>query len=120
MTDPTGEVLVYADPEGLARVRVRLEGGSLWLSQRQLSELFGTSIQNVSQHLRAIYAEAEVSAPATIKKYLIVQTEGGRSVSRSVEHYSLPEPVDADFDAAIANAKVLEQNRPRRPKGRRP
>lgn len=90
MTERTGEFLVYADPSGISRVQVRLEGGSVWLSQRHLAELFGTSIQNVSQHLRAIYREGEVSGPATIKKYLIVQTEGGRSVSRSVDHYSLP------------------------------
>ncbi|MDP2305532.1 MAG: RhuM family protein [Pseudomonadota bacterium] len=87
---PAGEFLVYPDPAGLSRVQVRLEGGSVWLSQRQLAELFGTSIQNVSQHLGAIYAEGELSRPATIKKYLIVQTEGERSVSRPVDHYSLP------------------------------
>ena len=61
MSDPSGEFLVYADPAGVARVRVRLDGGSVWLSQRHLAELFGTSIQNVSQHLRAIYREGEVS-----------------------------------------------------------
>lgn len=90
MTEPTGEFLLYVDPSGLARVQVRLEAGSVWMSQRQLAALFGTSIQNISQHLRSIYAECEVSASSTIKKYLIVQTEGERSVSRPTDHYSLP------------------------------
>lgn len=90
MSDPSGEFIVYADPAGVSRVHVRLERGTLWLSQRQLAELFGTSVQNVGQHLRVIFAEGEVSAEATIKKYFIVQSEGERQVSREVDHYALP------------------------------
>ena len=68
MSDPSGEFIIYADPAGVSRVQVRLERGTLWLSQRQLAELFGTSVQNVGQHLRVILAEGEISAEATIKK----------------------------------------------------
>jgi len=90
MSEPSGELLVYADADGRTRVQVRLEEGSLWLTQRQLAELFGTSVQNVNQHLKAIYAEGELSPEATIKKSLIVQLEGKRQVSRHVDLYSLP------------------------------
>jgi hypothetical protein len=90
VSEPRGELLVYVDTDGRTRVQVRLEDGSLWLSQRQLASLFGTTVQNVSQHLRSIYAEGELSPEATIKRSLIVQTEGARKVSRQVDHYALP------------------------------
>jgi hypothetical protein len=96
-SDTTGEVLVYTDPTGIVRLQVRLQDGTVWLNQRQLAELFGTSIQNVSQHLRAIYAEGEVSAQATIKQCLIVQNEGARIVSRSIDHYALPAIIALGF-----------------------
>jgi hypothetical protein len=89
MTDPTGEILVYADPSGLARVQVRLRGGSLWLTQAQLADLYGTTPQNITQHIRAIYTDRELSPEATCKDYLQVQTEGTRSVSRNAKHYDL-------------------------------
>lgn len=90
MTPSTGEILLYTDPMGVERLQVRLVEGTLWLTQRQLAALFDTSIQNISQHLRSIYSEGELAPEATIKKYLIVQSEGARQVSREVDHYSLP------------------------------
>ncbi len=91
MSDGTaGEVLLYTDADGSLRVQVRLHEGTLWLSQLQLAALFQTSKQNISLHLRNIYDEGELTREATVKKYLTVRTEGERSVSRAVLHYSLP------------------------------
>lgn len=90
MTDPTGEVVVYTDPSGIAHVQVRLHEGSVWLSQAQMAELYGTTPQNITQHIRAIYAEGEQAEGPTCKEYLQVRTEGNRRVSRSLKHYSLP------------------------------
>lgn len=84
------EMLLYTDPDGLVRVQVRLEDGSVWLSQAQLAELYGTTPQNITQHIRAIYAEGEQDEGATCKRYLQVRSEGSREVQRSVKHYSLP------------------------------
>lgn len=50
MTEPTGELLLYTDDAGTSRVHVRLHDGSVWMTQRQLANLFSTSVQNVSQH----------------------------------------------------------------------
>ena len=54
-----------------------------------MAELFQTSVPNVNQHLTAIYDESELQREATIKRYLIVQTEGSRQVSHEVDHYNL-------------------------------
>jgi len=63
---------------------------TLWLTQAQIAELFQTTVANINIHLKAIYADGELAAEATIKSHLIVRTEGSRGVSRPVLHYSLP------------------------------
>jgi hypothetical protein len=86
---PAGEIAVYQADEGDGRIQVRLEGDSVWLTQRSLAELYQTSVPNINQHIAAIYDEEELAREATIKKYLIVRTEGARQVRRSVDHYNL-------------------------------
>lgn len=90
VTETTGELILYSDASGAARLHVRLHEGSVWLTQRQLATLFSTSVQNVSQHLQGIYDDGESVAQETIKQFLIVQTEGSRQVSRKIDHYALP------------------------------
>jgi len=58
----------------------------VWLTQKQMAELFQTSKQNVSLRLQNVYDEGELAADSTVKKYLTVQTEGKRDVSRQIEH----------------------------------
>lgn len=84
---PGGEMLIYRD--GATNLRVRLDGETVWLTQRQLAELYQTSVPNISQHVAQIYEERELDPGATLKEYLIVQTEGQRQVRRSVDHYNL-------------------------------
>lgn len=85
----TGEVLVYATDDGRAQVFLRAEGGTVWLSQAELAELFQTTKQNVSLHIRNVLTEGELTAAATVKDHLTVQTEGTRQVRRTVQFYSL-------------------------------
>jgi hypothetical protein len=87
--EPTGEIILYQTEDGANRIEVRLEGDTVWLSQRGMAELFQTSVPNVNQHLKTIYEDGELRPEATIKRYLIVQTEGSRQVSRAVDHYNL-------------------------------
>jgi len=84
---PSGQMLLYRD--GALNLQVRLDGQTVWLSQRQLADLYQTTVSNISQHLAAIYEEGELLPEATIKRYLIVQIEGGRRVRRLIDHYSL-------------------------------
>lgn len=86
---PPGEFLLYQTEDGQTCIQCRLEEETLWLSQAQMAELFQTSIPNINTHLKNVFAERELDEQATIKEYLIVQSEGNRSVSRDVKHYRL-------------------------------
>ena len=84
---PQGQILIYRD--GTTLLQVRLEGRTVWLTQRLIAELYQVSVKTVNEHLINIYDEGELEAEATIRKFRIVQREGRREVSRSVEHYNL-------------------------------
>ncbi|MCX5689118.1 MAG: virulence RhuM family protein, partial [Planctomycetota bacterium] len=82
-------LLIYQSPDGTSRIHVRLDQETLWLSQRQLADLFQKSVPTINEHIQGIFAEGELPPEATIRKYRIVQTEGSREVERLVDHYSL-------------------------------
>ena len=84
------EFVLYQTDDGLARVQVRLHEGAVWLTQRDLADLYQVKVPTLNEHLRNLYAEGELAPEATIRQYLIVRTEGNRSVSRLVDHYALP------------------------------
>ena len=83
------QFLLYQDDNGVTSVNVRFDGADVWLAQPQIALLFDTTQQNVSQHINAIIEEGELSKKATHKNFLLVRQEGGRSVRRQIEHYSL-------------------------------
>ena len=70
-------------------IEMRYEDENIWLTQKMMAQLYGISVPAVNQHIKRIYDDSELEAEATIKNYLIVQTEGGRQVSRDVAHYNL-------------------------------
>jgi hypothetical protein len=86
---PGGELLLYQAEDGKTRVQCRFDEGTLWLTQAQIAELFQTTPQNVTIHLKTIFAEGELREAATCKEYLQVRQEGARSVSRQLRHYHL-------------------------------
>lgn len=83
-----GELVIYQSDDD-SKVSVRLKGNTLWLTQRQLSELLVTSIDNIGLHLKNIYASGELLETATTEDFSIVQQEGQRPVSRKIKHYNL-------------------------------
>ena len=86
---PQSEIILYQTEDGRTRVQCRFENETLWLTQAQIAELFETTPQNVTLHLRGIFAEGELVEAATCKDYLQVRFEGGREVSRKLRHYRL-------------------------------
>lgn len=86
---PQPGILLYQTEDGRTRIQCRFEDETIWLSQIQIAELFQTSVPNINLHLKAIYAEGELTEQATIKSYLIVRSEGPRQVTRPVLHYKL-------------------------------
>lgn len=86
---PDGEIIVYVGDDGKPRINVTFQGETAWLTQTQLAELFQTTKQNVSLHIKNVLEEGELERKATVKDFLTVQNEGGRDVSRSIEYYNL-------------------------------
>ena len=68
---------------------MRYEDENIWLTQKMMSALYDVSVAAVSQHIKRIYEDGELIPQATIKKYLTVQSEGSRQVSRNLDHYNL-------------------------------
>jgi hypothetical protein len=81
--------LLYTTPGGDARIEVRLEDKTVWLTQADMAELFQTTPQNVTIHLKEIYADGELIEETTCKENLQVQIEGQRQVSRKRKYYNL-------------------------------
>lgn len=86
---PSGEFLLYQTEDAQTRIQVRFAEGGLWLTQKQLAELYQVSVPAIAQHVRNIFAERELTPEATVKEYLIVAREAARNVERRVAHYRL-------------------------------
>lgn len=88
MTDPQ-QFLIYQSEDGSTRIDVMLEAETLWLNQKQLTELFGKAKGTISEHIKHIFEDGELSPAATVRLFRTVQSEGGRDVTRELEHYNL-------------------------------
>lgn len=84
------ELILYTTEDGQTSIKLRAEEGTVWLSQAELAELFQTTPQNITQHVKAIYGEGELQPDATCKQNLQVRQEGQRQVRRPILSYSLP------------------------------
>jgi hypothetical protein len=86
---PTSELVFYQGEDGRSRIQVRLQEGTVWLTQRLLAELFQITVPTVNEHLGNVFAEGELDPAATVRKFRIVREEGTRSVARLIDHYNL-------------------------------
>ena len=87
---PTGgEIVVYEVPGDEARVDVRFDGGTVRLTQRQMAEVFQSSVDNVGLDLKNIYSDGELEEAATAEDFSVVRAEGSRRVRRRLKHYNL-------------------------------
>jgi len=86
----SSDFLLYQTEDGQTRIEVRLQDESVWMTQAMIAELFQTTTQNITLHIKAIYREGELQETATCKEYLQVQTEGKRNISRARKFYNLP------------------------------
>lgn len=83
------DITIYQSESGTVEVRLDKTHETVWLSQRQMAEIFDTSPENVLMHLKNIFKEGELAEAATAQDFLAVQTEGKRQVKRSIKHYNL-------------------------------
>ena len=87
--DNQGDIVIYQTEDGGTKIDVRFEGETVWLTQQQMAELFGSSRTNIVEHIRHIYEEGELDEASTCRKFRQVRDEGGRQVSREIPHYNL-------------------------------
>ncbi|MGC4769288.1 hypothetical protein ACLQ25_09945 [Micromonospora sp. DT44] len=90
MTDPAGELVLYRTDDGSSVVQLRAAKGTVWLTQAQMAELYGTSVPNIVQIMRRVLSEGEVTE-GTINSQLVVRMECARQVQREVKVYNLEE-----------------------------
>lgn len=84
-----GELILYRTEDGRDTIRLRVVDGTVWLTQAEIAGLFDTTPQNVTQHLGTVFGDGELDEAATCKDFLQVQTEGTRSVRRTLKVYNL-------------------------------
>ncbi len=85
----SSQILIYQTEDGKIRLDVRLEDETVWLTQKLMAELFHKDVRTISEHIKNVYLEKELTPEATIRKFRIVQKEGKREVTRSVDFYNL-------------------------------
>jgi len=83
------EIVIYEDSDNQIELHVQLENETVWLTQKQMSELFDTTPQNITMHLKSIFSDGELDENSTCKDFLQVRQEGSRMVKRKQQHYSL-------------------------------
>jgi hypothetical protein len=89
MSKQENNIILYQDENGITNVNVLFSNEDLWLTQKQIAEIYDTTQPNISQHIDGIYHDEELPDNATHKKFLLVQTEGTRQVKRNIDHYNL-------------------------------
>lgn len=83
------QILIYEDTAKAVDVRLDEGRETVWLTQRQMGEIFETTPENVLMHLQNIFSDEELDEEATTKDFLVVRQEGRRQVRRNIQHYNL-------------------------------
>ncbi len=82
-------IIIYQDEDGVTKVSVKFKDEDIWLTQNQIAEIYKTTQENISMHIKNIYKDGELENNSTNKKFLLVQNEGNRQVKRNIDHYNL-------------------------------
>lgn len=104
MNEFNNSIIIYQPNTDQPAIDVRIEGETVWLSQRQMGELFGVDVRTISEHLSNVFSSGELEKEATIRKFRIVRREGTRNVTRSVEHYNLDAIISVGYRVKSATA----------------
>ena len=89
MEENNNNIVIYQTDNGTTKIDVKLEDETVWLSQQQMADLYDTTKQNISLHIKNIFDEEELDINSTVKEFLTVQKEGKRKVERKVKYYNL-------------------------------
>lgn len=103
-----GEIVMY-QPDETIRLEVRMEDETVWLTQQQMAELFNATKQNISLHISNIYKEDELKEYSTVKDYLTVRQEGGRTIRRFVKYYNLDVIISVGYRVKSKHGTMFRQ-----------
>ncbi|MFH1541129.1 MAG: virulence RhuM family protein [Elusimicrobiota bacterium] len=103
------QIIIYKAENGQTKIEVRFENETVWLSQNALAELFQTTKNNISMHVKNIFEEGELKQETTVKKFLTVQKEGIREVSRDIEYYNLDLIISVGYRVKSSIATAFRQ-----------
>ncbi len=101
------DVVVYNDGE--LELKISINEENIWLNQVQIAELFETSTDNISLHLKNIYKEKELAENSTVEDFSVVRQEGGRSVKRNIKHYNLDAIISVGYRVSSLKATKFRQ-----------
>ena len=101
------QTIVYNNGE--IELKVPIQQDTIWLTQKQIVEIFDSSKANISEHIKAIYASEELFQNATVRKFRTVQKEGNREVSRNLEHYNLDVIISVGYRVNSIKATKFRQ-----------
>lgn len=93
----SAEFLIFEQQKKEKGIEVRFEDGDLWLTQKALGELYDTSKQDISYHIKNIYNDLELNQDSTVKEFLTVQKEGNREVKRKTTYYNLDAVISVGY-----------------------
>jgi hypothetical protein len=105
----TAEFLIFTGQAGEQIIEARYEDETIWLTQKLMAELFQVKPQNITMHLKNIYAEGELQEAATCKEFLQVQTEGARQVERKRKFYNLDAIISVGYRVSSVRATQFRQ-----------
>ncbi|MBB3230880.1 virulence RhuM family protein [Halomonas stenophila] len=103
-THSQASLRIYQQSDHPVEVRLDAERDTVWLTQAQMAELFDVKPQNITMHLKNVYADGELVEEATCKDFLQVQQEGQREVKRKRKHYSLDAVISVGYRVSSARA----------------
>lgn len=95
--DNYGESFIYQTEDGLTKIDVNIQNETVWLSLKQMVNLFQRDKSTISRHIKNIFAEGESVRESTVAKFATVQTEGNRQVERTIEYYNLDIIISVGF-----------------------
>ena len=105
----TAEFLIFTKQAGENGIEVRVQEGTIWLSQKLMAALFDCTTENIIMHLKSIFTEGELDEISTTKNFLVVQTEGNRSVNRPIKHYNLDAIIAVGYRISTKKATAFRQ-----------
>ena len=105
----TAEFLIFTSQAVEDRIEVRVEGETVWLTQKLIAALFDVDVRTISEHLGNIYVEGELNADTTIRKFRTVRLEGNREVTRHIDHYNLDAIISVGYRVNSRRATQFRQ-----------